>query len=72
MHLCVRQNFRNIGKDLYDEIKEIRPDARVLFLSGYSEEFMHQKDIIDKDVTFISKPVKPDEILRKMREILNK
>ncbi len=59
------------GKELYKEIKKIRPDMNFLFMSGYSKDIIHQKDILEEGMEIISKPVKPDDILRKIRKTLD-
>ncbi|MCF6157982.1 MAG: response regulator [wastewater metagenome] len=58
------------GKDAYDEIKRIRPEVKVLFMSGYLKDGVNEV-IIREGLPFISKPVSPTEILRKIREILD-
>ncbi len=59
------------GIDVYREIQKAKPDSKVIFMSGYPAETMHQKDINEDNINFISKPVKPDDILRKVREVLD-
>lgn len=59
------------GKDAYEEIKTIRDDISVIFMSGYASDII-QKFGIEENVEFISKPVLPNELLRKVREELDK
>jgi YesN/AraC family two-component response regulator len=59
------------GKDMYEEIKNIRPDMKCLFLSAYAEGLTFQGDIPEKDVHFMSKPVKPEHLVSKMREMID-
>lgn len=59
------------GKEAYEEIKKINPGIKALFMSGYTAEIIHQKGILDAGLNFISKPVLPDDLLRKMREVLD-
>lgn len=60
------------GKEVYDQIKKIKPDINVLFTSGYTLDFIHKLEILDKGLNFIAKPVSPTGILKKVREILDK
>jgi len=60
------------GKAAYDEIKQIRPDARALFSSGYSANIIPQQGELGENAMFISKPVKPAELMAKVREMLNR
>lgn len=58
------------GREVYEEIKRIRPDIKVLFTSGYTSNIIQQKGVLDEGINFISKPVSPDELLIKVREVL--
>ena len=59
------------GKETYDAIKEIRPEARFLFLSGYTADRLDTGTLTSEDVSIISKPVSPKDLLHKLREILD-
>jgi len=63
---------RKNGKELYEEIKKIKPDIKVIFVSGYSADVIHKKGMLDAGMNFISKPVSPDELLKQVRDILDK
>ena len=60
------------GKDAYLEIKQKRPDIKVLFTSGYTADIIHQKGILDPDMVFILKPISPTMFLEKVREVLDR
>ena len=59
------------GKDAYEEIKKIRPGVKALFTSGYTADIMHQRGILEEGLHFVSKPIMPDVLLRKVREVLD-
>lgn len=59
------------GKEVHEELKKIDPDVKVLFMSGYSEDIIHRKGILEKGTHFVSKPVSPHELLNKVRELLD-
>ncbi|MEF9438725.1 MAG: response regulator, partial [Candidatus Mariimomonas ferrooxydans] len=59
------------GKEVYAEIKKARPDIKVIFTSGYTEGTIHANGILEKGLNFISKPVLPNDLLRKIREVLD-
>ncbi len=59
------------GRETYNEIRNTRPDIRVLFTSGYTRDIILNKGIEDKKFHFISKPVRPVDLLNKVREILD-
>jgi PAS domain S-box-containing protein len=58
------------GKDAYEEIKKVKPDIKVLFLSGYAADAMNKKGIIGEGLTLMLKPVSPTALLEKIREVL--
>lgn len=60
------------GKEVYNEIKRARPDMKALFVSGYNEEVIHKKGILEEGLNFISKPFAPTEFLRKVRDVLDR
>ncbi|MBI5674788.1 MAG: PAS domain S-box protein [Nitrospirae bacterium] len=57
------------GKEAYDRIRKIRPDVKVLFISGYPADFTSQYGALEEGMNFISKPVMPAALLRKIIEI---
>ncbi|MEF9476222.1 MAG: response regulator, partial [Candidatus Mariimomonas ferrooxydans] len=59
------------GKEVYEEIKKVRPDIKTIFTSGYTEDIIHTKDIVKQDLNFVSKPISPNNLLRKIREVLD-
>ena len=60
------------GREVHDVVKAARPDANVLFISGYTADMLHKKGIFEKGIEFISKPVSPYDLLRKIRDILDR
>ncbi len=60
------------GKEAYDIIKKIRPDIKVIFMSGYSDELIEKTGIALEGISFISKPVEPDKLLTLVKEELEK
>ncbi len=60
------------GREAYEEIKKIKPGIKVLFASGYTADIVHKKGIIDEGQDFLLKPVSPNDLLRKVREILDR
>jgi len=63
---------RKNGREAYGEMQKIRPDVPALFTSGYSKEVLRKKSVIDDDPDFILKPVTPRELLRRVREVLDR
>lgn len=59
------------GFEVFKEISALRPDLKIIFLSGYSESVLDEKVLRDKRVTFIMKPVSPLSLLKKVRDVLD-
>jgi signal transduction histidine kinase len=59
------------GKEVYEEIAKIRPDIKKLFMSGYTSDIIHEQGIIDERIHIIYKPLSPDALLRKVRQVLD-
>jgi len=60
------------GKEVYEAIRKVRPDMKVLFMSGYSDDIIRKRDFLDKGLDCILKPSSPDDLLEKVRKILDK
>ena len=60
------------GEMVYQEIKKVSPHMKVIFISGYATDILYKKGIIEEGINFISKPMSPNEILIKVRDVLDK
>jgi PAS domain S-box-containing protein len=58
------------GPELARELKSRRPKLRVLCMSGYTDDAVLQHGILDAEMAFIQKPLTPDSLLRRVREVL--
>ncbi len=59
------------GREVYEEMRRLRPGVKVLFMSGYTAEIMHRRGIMEQGLPFVSKPISPTLFLKKMRDILS-
>ncbi len=60
------------GKKLADELCSRRPDVKVIFMSGYTDDAIAHHGILDSGVILIQKPLTPGVLARKIREVLDK
>jgi two-component system, cell cycle sensor histidine kinase and response regulator CckA len=60
------------GREAHDEIRRIKPLTKTLFMSGYTRDVVLDKGVEDGKVDFIAKPILLDELLKKVREVLDK
>lgn len=58
------------GPDLARKLTSLRPEMKVLYMSGYTDDVVLQHGIRDSQVTFLSKPFTRDELIGKVREAL--
>ena len=59
------------GRELSERLKELRPNLRVLFVSGYAADVIAHHGKLDGGVAYIPKPFSPDALAAKVREVLN-
>ena len=58
------------GRELADRLLIMRPDLKVLFISGYSDKIIAQHRLLDPDIHFLEKPFSPKVLVTKVREAL--
>ena len=58
------------GRILADQLKQKRPDVKVVFMSGYTGQRVGEKDILEPGSLFLQKPFTREGLARKIREAL--
>lgn len=58
------------GKELYELIAPVRPGIKVLYLSGYTDNAIAHRGVLEEGTSFLQKPFRAAELLRKVREAL--
>jgi two-component system, cell cycle sensor histidine kinase and response regulator CckA len=58
------------GRQLVEALRSSRPEARVLFTSGYTDDVISHHGLLEPGVNFLQKPFTGDDLLRKLRDIL--
>ena len=61
---------RMSGRELAETLKTLRPDIKVLYLSGYTDDAIVRHGLLDQKMFFLQKPFTPDALLRKIHEVL--
>lgn len=59
------------GPEIVEELREILPNARVLYMSGYTGLAVRQRGLLEQGVPILEKPFTPEMIARKVREVLD-
>ena len=60
------------GKQALDEIRMLKPDIKVVFVSGYSADIVRSRGEIDENAELIMKPVNSSELLNTVRNMLDR
>jgi PAS domain S-box-containing protein len=60
------------GPELGRRVREICPDVRILYMSGYAQSSVVHHGILDPEVDLIQKPFMASGLLRRVREVLDR
>ncbi|MBX3399372.1 MAG: PAS domain S-box protein [Gemmataceae bacterium] len=59
------------GRELAERYTRIRPESRVLFLSGYTDDAVIRHGVIEAEFAFLQKPFTPSALAQKVRTVLD-
>jgi PAS domain S-box-containing protein len=59
------------GRELYEQLRELRPELKVLFMSGYTTDVIGHHGVLEKGVHFLQKPFTRSALSIKIREALD-
>ena len=59
------------GRELAGRVAALRPDTKVLYASGYTDDAILRHGVLDAGSPFLSKPYTPTELKRRVREVLD-
>jgi two-component system cell cycle sensor histidine kinase/response regulator CckA len=60
------------GRELAEQLKALRPQMKVLFMSGYTDDVVVRYGLLTAEVEFLPKPFSPSVLASKVREVLGK
>jgi PAS domain S-box-containing protein len=59
------------GRDLARRMTELRPDVRVLYISGYSGSVIVRQGLLEAGAAYLQKPFAPEALVCLVREVLH-
>jgi two-component system, cell cycle sensor histidine kinase and response regulator CckA len=59
------------GRELAEQVRALRPEIRVLYVSGYTDDAVVLRGVLAADMEFLQKPFTPEGLARRVREVLD-
>jgi signal transduction histidine kinase len=59
------------GRVLAEHLKLVRPDMKILYMSGYTDDQVIMRGVIDSPYAFIQKPFRSESLALKVRTVLD-
>src|SRR5262249_34863912 len=62
---------RMSGRELAERMSQIRPNLKILYMSGYTDDAIIRHGILEMGASFLQKPFMPTALLEKVRQLLD-
>jgi two-component system, cell cycle sensor histidine kinase and response regulator CckA len=59
------------GRPLAEKLLAIRPEVKVIYMSGYTDDVVVRNGLVESTINFMQKPISPDAMARKVRDVLD-
>src|SRR5436309_13230732 len=59
------------GRQLAEQLAQLRPDMKVLYASGYAADAIVHHGILESGIAYLQKPFTPETLARRVRQVLD-
>jgi two-component system cell cycle sensor histidine kinase/response regulator CckA len=59
------------GRELAQRLRQLRPELKVIYMSGYTEDVLFRQGVLDASLAFLQKPFRQYELTVKVRQALD-
>jgi FixJ family two-component response regulator len=59
------------GRQLTERFAAMRPTAKILYMSGYTDDAVVRHGVVSAGIDYLQKPFSSEALLRKVREVLD-
>jgi two-component system cell cycle sensor histidine kinase/response regulator CckA len=59
------------GRELAERLRQVQPEAAILHMSGYTDDAVIRRGVLEHDAAFIEKPFSAEDLCRRVRELLD-
>jgi PAS domain S-box-containing protein len=59
------------GRQIAERVRGMRPEIKILFMSGYTDDAVLQHGILDSGMAYLQKPITPSSLTQKVREVID-
>ena len=60
------------GKQSADRLRLVRPEMKVLYMSGYTDDVISREGLLDMGIDYLAKPFTPEALAQKIRMVLGR
>ena len=60
------------GRELAERLGPLRPEMKVIFMSGYTEDAIVLQNVLDSPMLFLQKPFSYLDLIHKVRSVLDR
>ncbi|HZC80715.1 MAG TPA: response regulator, partial [Nitrospiraceae bacterium] len=73
IHLLLTDTIMPVmnGPELAKQFRSIRPETKILFMSGYTDKVISRTTALEPGTAFLQKPFTPQTMTHKVREVLD-